>query len=52
MVVLGSILLIFCVNNSGLKNKKYSLDGKLKGSVNTEEDQGISQKELHGPEDE
>lgn len=34
MVGLGSILLIFCVNNSGLKNKKYSLDEKLKGTVN------------------
>lgn len=28
------------------------LDEKLKGTVNTGEDQGISQKELHGPEDE
>lgn len=52
MVGLGSILLILCVKKHGLKNKKYPLDEKLKGSVNTEEDYGISQKELHGPEDE
>lgn len=42
MVGLGSILLILCVKKHGLKNKKYPLDEKLKGSVNTEEDYGIS----------
>lgn len=53
MVGLGPILLIFCVNILGLKKKKKRnilKTKKLKGIVNTVENQGVSQKELHGPE--